>query len=111
MAGGRSGTSSAGTWRNQGGDNAMCTTISCKTPMSASGKGVANWFSADHVYLAYDHPSHAPDEHAVLIDFVNETGGARARVAIELSRDAARKLAASLLEVVHQAEIYEGDST
>jgi hypothetical protein len=43
-------------------------------------------------------------EHALNIDFVNETMGASARVAVELSEKAARELVKTILAVLDQAE-------
>ncbi len=43
-------------------------------------------------------------EHALNIDFVNESKGPSARVAVELSEFAARELARTILEVLNQAE-------
>lgn len=85
----------------------MCTTISAKASVSGSGKGPQGWFAVDRVYVGYDHPHHAPLEHAVSLDFVNETAGPGARVAVELTRDSARELAARLLATVEQADAYE----
>ena len=52
----------------------------------------------------YDHPFHAPFEHALNIDFVNETQGPSARVAVELSEQAARDLGKTILAVLDEAE-------
>ena len=85
----------------------MCTTISSKDPASGSGKGRDGWFSLDHAYVGYDHPTHVQLEHAVSIDFVNEEAGPGARVAVELSRESALALAERLLETVAEADAYE----
>ena len=45
-----------------------------------------------------------PLEHALNIDFVNEAQGPGARVAVELSIDAARKLVQTIEAVLAQAE-------
>lgn len=85
----------------------MCTTISIKQAISGSGKGSQGWFHLDHAYLGYDHPSHVQEEHAVLLDFVNEAAGPHARVAVELPLESARALATRLLETIAEAEAYE----
>jgi hypothetical protein len=54
--------------------------------------------------VSYDHPFHAPYEHALNIDFVNESQGLSARVAVELSESAARELVRTILSVLEQAE-------
>jgi hypothetical protein len=40
----------------------------------------------------FDHPFHAPLEHALNIDFVDRDRGPGARVAVELSAESAREL-------------------
>lgn len=85
----------------------MCTMIAAKAPIAGCGKGPDGWFDLDHVYVGYDHPFRAQLEHAVMIDFVNETAGVGARTAVELDVASARALAERLLEAVAQAEAYE----
>lgn len=70
----------------------MCTMIVEKATVSGSGKGPDGWFPLRQANVSYDHPFHAPLEHAVNIDFVNEELGLGARVAVELSADAAQEL-------------------
>jgi hypothetical protein len=85
----------------------MCTTISDKTGIGGSGKGATGWFELDHVYIGYDHPYHAPLDHALSLDFVNEAAGPGARVAVELDRESARALAHRILETLELADAYE----
>lgn len=85
----------------------MCTMIAAKAPIAGCGKGPDGWFDLDHVYVGYDHPFRAQLEHAVMIDFVNETGGPGARTAVELDVASARALAERLLEAVGRAAAYE----
>lgn len=85
----------------------MCTTIGCSIPVSGSGKGAGGWVAVDQVNLSYDHPHHAPLEHAVNIDFVNSADASGARIAVELTREAARALARQLLAIVDEADAYE----
>lgn len=85
----------------------MCTMIAEKAPVSGSGKGSTGWFVVDQVYLGYDHPFHAPLDHALTLDFVNEQGAPGQRVAVELTRESARVLAERLLEAVDRADRYE----
>jgi hypothetical protein len=54
--------------------------------------------------VSYDHPFNAPYEHALNIDFVNESKGPSARVAVELSEEAARELVRTITEVLDRAE-------
>ena len=82
----------------------MCTMISKQVKIAGSGKGKEGWFSVNQANVSYDHPFHVPDEHALNIDFVNEALGPGARVAVELSEQAARSLVETILEVLNQAE-------
>ena len=82
----------------------MCTMISQKVNVEGSGKGKDGWFKLDKAYVSYDHPFNAPMEHALNLDFVNETLGLDARVAVELSADAARSLIDTISQVLEQAE-------
>jgi hypothetical protein len=84
----------------------MCSTIADKLPLQASAKGPDGWFRTDHAYVVYDHPHHAPHDHAVCLSFVDEGAGSR-RVAVELSRTEARLLAERLLAAVERADAYE----
>ena len=65
----------------------MCTMIAEKVKIAGSGKGANGWFELEQAYVSFDHPFHAPLEHALNIDFVNESQGPSARVAVELSED------------------------
>jgi hypothetical protein len=85
----------------------MCTTIAGKCPASGSAKGPTGWFSLDQIYVGYDHPVHAPLDHALSLDFVNEATGPGARVGVELTRESARALATRILETLDEAERYE----
>ena len=70
----------------------MCTWIVEKAKISGSGKGHEGWFPLSQANVSYDHPVHASLDHAVLIDFVNESMGPSSRVAVELSPQSAREL-------------------
>lgn len=82
----------------------MCTMIVKKVPVEASGKGKEGWFNVNQANVSYDHPFHIPKEHALNIDFVNEELGPGARVAVELSEEAARNLVAAIQDVLAEAE-------
>ena len=82
----------------------MCTMIVEKVKIEGSGKGTQGWFPLQQANVSYDHPFDAPYEHALNIDFVNETQGPSARVAVELSESAARELVRTILAVLDQAE-------
>ncbi|GAB4455726.1 MAG: DUF6295 family protein [Anaerolineales bacterium] len=82
----------------------MCTMIVEKVKIEGSGKGVNGWFKLEGANVSYDHPFDAPYEHALNIDFVNESLGPSARVAVELSESAARALVNTILDVLAQAQ-------
>lgn len=63
-----------------------------KAGISGSGKGAQGWFTLREVAVSYDHPFHVPLEHALNIDFVNDSMGPSARVAVELTPESARQL-------------------
>jgi hypothetical protein len=75
-----------------------------KINVDGSGKGTSGWFKLEQANISYDHPFNAPLEHALNIDFVNESMGPSARVAVELSEQAARELVRTILAVLEQAE-------
>lgn len=82
----------------------MCTMIAKQVSIEGSGKGRDDWFQLRQVNVSYDHPYDVRDEHALNIDFVNESQGPGARVAVELTPEAARKLIQTIHEVLAQAE-------
>jgi len=82
----------------------MCTMIAEKVKIEGSGKGTNGWFTLDQANISYDHPFNAPYEYALNIDFVNESLGPSARVAVELSESAARELVRTILSVLDEAE-------
>ena len=82
----------------------MCTMIVEKVHIDGSGKGTGGWFKLNQASVSYDHPFNAPMEHALNIDFVNEAKGPGARVAVELSAEAARSLVDTVLGVLKRAE-------
>jgi hypothetical protein len=82
----------------------MCTMIVEKVKIEGSGRGAGGWFKLEGANVSYDHPFNAPFEHALNIDFVNESQGPSARVAVEMSERAARELVKTILSVLEQAE-------
>ncbi len=82
----------------------MCTMIVQQVAIDGSGKGAGGWFALRQANVSYDHPFNAPLEHALNIDFVDEAQGPGARVAVELSAEAARNLVATIQAVLERAE-------
>ena len=82
----------------------MCTMIAEKIIVDGSGKGSQGWFTLNQAAVSYDHPFNAPYEYALNLDFVNESLGPSARVAVELSESAARELVRTILSVLAEAE-------
>jgi hypothetical protein len=81
----------------------MCTMIAEKIAIEGSAKAKDGWFPVAQAYVAYDHPFHFAEEHALTLDFVNESLGTGARVAVELPADAARLLAERILAALDAA--------
>ena len=82
----------------------MCTMIVQKVFVDGFGKGADGWFDMNQANVSWDHPFHAPEEHALNIDFVNESYGPSARVAVELSVEGARQLVETIQSVLGEAE-------
>jgi len=82
----------------------MCTMIAHQVKMRGRAKRGAEWFEVREANVSYDHPYDLPMEHALNIDFVNEALGPGARVAVELSVDAARQLVRTIEAVLAQAD-------
>ena len=82
----------------------MCTNIVENAQIAGWGKGADGWFDVHQVSVSFDHPLHAPLEHAVNIDFTNEARGLSARVAVELTPDAAKELIRVIQAALERAE-------
>jgi hypothetical protein len=82
----------------------MCTMIAHQVQIQGRGKQGPEWFEVREANVSYDHPYDLPLEHALNIDFVNEAMGPGARVAVELSVDAARKLVKTIEAVLAEAD-------
>lgn len=85
----------------------MCTSIVEVVASGGMGKGVDGWFDLTQAVVAYDHPHHALLEEAITIDFLNTDLGPGARVAVELTLEAAKALLGALDRAITQAEIEE----
>src|SRR3954447_13170486 len=58
----------------------MCTYITEKTRIVGSAKGPKGWMRIDSANIYFDHPFHAPLDHALNIDFMGEADGTAQRV-------------------------------
>jgi hypothetical protein len=85
----------------------MCTSIVEIVGAEGAGKGDGGWFDLTHSVVSYDHPHHALLEEAITIDFMNQTLGPDARVAVELTLEAAKALSGALTRAIAAAEIEE----
>lgn len=82
----------------------MCTYVTAHVELSqSSGKTPGGWIGVTEASVYYDHPVHAPLDHAVNIDFRNPGAGPSARVAVELSVESAHALIEALQRTVELA--------
>lgn len=82
----------------------MCTMIVETVDIQGSGKGAGGWYTLREANVSYDHPFNSPYEHTLNIDFVDVSQGPDARVAVELSEEAARSLVETIVKVLNRAE-------
>jgi hypothetical protein len=82
----------------------MCTYIVEKAPIYGSAKGPDGWMKVDTANVYFDHPYHAQLDHALGIDFVDESAGSPQRVAIEISAQSARRLVERILAALEAGE-------
>jgi hypothetical protein len=88
----------------------MCSYIVEKAAMRGSAKGSSGWMRIDTANVYYDHPYHAPMDHALAIDFVCEADGARERVAVEISRESALQLIDKIKAALASGDAAHGPS-
>ena len=86
----------------------MCSYIVEKAQVSGSAKGPSGWMRIDTANVYFDHPYHAPFDHALAIDFVCEADGASERVAVELSAESARQLVEKILAALASGDVAHG---
>jgi hypothetical protein len=78
----------------------MCSYVTEKAAVSGSGKGPDGWFRLSHATVYLDHPYFTPLEHTLNIDFIDQSAGPSARVAVELSPESAWELVARIQSVL-----------
>ncbi|NMH99986.1 DUF6295 family protein [Pseudonocardia acidicola] len=81
----------------------MCTYLTEKIGIDGSGKGAQGWFGLREATVYVDHPVHAQFGHTVNIDFLNPGQGPSARVAVELTEEAALALAEAIQRAIASA--------
>jgi hypothetical protein len=89
----------------------MCTYIVEKAAIYGSAKGPDGWMNVDTANVYFDHPYHAQLDHALGIDFVDESAGSPQRVAIEISAQSARRLVERILAALEAGEKAHAVST
>lgn len=72
----------------------MCTYATEVIGVRASAKGAEGWFAATRASVYYDHPTHLPDGHALIVDVLDASGR---RAALELDAPSARRLARAIV--------------
>ncbi len=77
----------------------MCTYQTHKIAIDGSGKARTGWIRLTDATVYVDHPVHMPQAHTVNIDLLNPSKGPSARVALELTEEAALALA----DAIHAA--------
>jgi hypothetical protein len=88
----------------------MCTWTTETAAITGSGKGASGWFPLSRAVVYYDHPYHAPLDHALNINFVNEALGPSARVAVELTAESARALVGAILAALQSADAHDSEA-
>ncbi|WP_426565735.1 DUF6295 family protein [Angustibacter sp. McL0619] len=81
----------------------MCTYETFTVEIEGAGKGAAGWFDATLASVSFDHPVRAQAEHSLNIDVLAPALGPSARVALELSAQSARALAAAITQALDAA--------
>ena len=81
----------------------MCTYLTEKIILRASGKTGNGWGALTEATVYFDHPVHFPNIHALMIDVMNPQEGASHRVALEMDSQSARDLVAAITRVLDAA--------
>ena len=75
----------------------MCSYVMNTTPVVGTGYANGEWIDVRKAVVAFDHPQRFDCDHALCIDFRAAAGDPSARVAVELDKDSARRLAETIL--------------
>lgn len=79
----------------------MCSYIVESAELVGSAKGPRGWMRVNAANVYYDHPYHAPLDHALTIDFLSPSGAIGDRVAVELSAESAWSLVEKILTALN----------
>lgn len=74
------------------------------TQVRGSGWSAGDWIQLRRAVVSFDHPLHAPLDHALCIDFRAGNGDPSSRVAVELDPESARRLAETILATLDADE-------
>jgi hypothetical protein len=82
----------------------MCTYHTEMIAVTGAGKGTAGWFDLHEAMVYFDHPVAAQAEHTLNVDFLDRSKGASARVAVELTAEAAEALVGAIQRALASAD-------
>jgi hypothetical protein len=82
----------------------MCTMINQIAAIEGVGRGASGWFEVTQASIGFDHATHTQAEHALLLDFVNPSLGAGARIALEMNLASGKALVETLQAAILAAE-------
>lgn len=74
----------------------MCTYETVCLCVEGSGKGPHDWLRVTQATVYFDHPVHAMADHTLNIDLSDPSTDPAARIALELTAESARALAAAI---------------
>lgn len=79
----------------------MCTYATATETIDGSAKGpIGDWSRVEKATVYFDHPVHAMYGHTLNVDLFDAEEGTNRRVGLELSPDAARRLATTILTML-----------
>jgi hypothetical protein len=81
----------------------MCTYRTEMVAVTGAAKGPLGWFDLREAMVYVDHPVRAQAGHTLNLDFLNRDDGPSARVAVELTVEAAAALAEAIQRALAEA--------
>ena len=70
----------------------MCTMISEKASVKASGKKSNNWIPLDSCDIYYDHSTYVDCEHSITLSFKNDMNPIDSRITVEITPESAKDI-------------------